>query len=112
MILKASERGGGKQLALHLLNDRDNDHVEVHDIRGFIAGDLVGVMKEAHAVSKGTRCQNFLFSVSLNPPDTETVSTDVFETTIERIESTNGLAGHPRVIVFHEKEGRRHAHAV
>lgn len=112
MILKASERGGGKQLALHLLNDRDNDHVEVHDIRGFIAGDLVGAMKEAHAVSKGTRCQNFLFSVSLNPPATENVGIEVFEEAIDRIETKNGLTDHPRAIVFHEKEGRRHAHAV
>lgn len=28
------------------------------------------------------------------------------------IESRMGLSGHPRMIVFHEKEGRRHAHAV
>jgi len=112
LILKASERGGGKQLALHLLNQRDNEHVEVHDIRGFIAGDLIGAMKEAYAVSKGTRCQKHLFSVSLNPPATEKVGIDVFEKAIEKIELKNGLTGHPRVIVFHEKEGRRHAHAV
>jgi len=112
LILKASERGGGKQLALHLLNNRDNEHVEIHDIRGFVAGDLVGAMKEAYAVSKGTRCQKFLFSVSLNPPKSENVGIDVFEKTIERIEAKNKLTGHPRVIVFHEKEGRRHAHAV
>lgn len=112
MILKASERGGGKQLALHLLNTSDNEHVELHEIRGFVSGDLLGAMQEAHAVSKGTRCQKFLFSVSLNPPETENVGLDVFEKTVERIEAENGLAGHPRAIVFHEKEGRRHAHAV
>ncbi len=112
MILKASERGGGKQLALHLLNDYDNEHVEVHDIRGFVAGDLIGAMKEAYAVSKGTQCQKFLFSVSLNPPEAENVGIEIFEKTIERIEQKNGLAGHARVVVFHEKEGRRHAHAV
>lgn len=112
MILKASERGGGKQLALHLLNSSENEHVEVHDIRGFVSGDLVGAMKEAHAVSAGTRCQKFLFSVSLNPPQTEYVGIEVFEKTIARIEEKNGLVDHPRAIVFHEKEGRRHAHAV
>lgn len=31
---------------------------------------------------------------------------------INRIEEANGLTGQPRMIVFHEKEGRRHAHAV
>ena len=78
MILKASERGGGKQLALHLLNTSDNEHVELHEIRGFVSGDLLGAMQEAHAVSKGTRCQKFLFSVSLNPPETENVGPDGF----------------------------------
>ncbi|MBV1900710.1 MAG: hypothetical protein KUG56_03455 [Kordiimonadaceae bacterium] len=69
-------------------------------------------MKEAHAVSLGTRCKQFLFSVSLNPPPNENVGVDVFESTIDQIEERNNLSGQPRVIVFHEKEGRRHAHAV
>lgn len=112
MILVASERGGGKQLAQHLLNDRDNEHVELHELRGFVSDDLTGAMKEAYAVSKGTRAKNFLFSVSLNPPEREDVPVQVFEDTIERIEKANGLDGHARAIVFHEKEGRRHAHAV
>ncbi|MGD1886806.1 MAG: relaxase/mobilization nuclease domain-containing protein, partial [Cohaesibacteraceae bacterium] len=112
MILKASERGGGKQLALHLLNTQDNEHVEVHELRGFVSDDLTGAMKEAYAVSKGTRAKNFLFSVSLNPPEREDVPVQVFEDAIDRIEQANGLDGHARAIVFHEKEGRRHAHAV
>ncbi len=36
----------------------------------------------------------------------------VFEDAAQRIEQTMGLEGQPRVIAFHEKEGRRHAHAV
>lgn len=42
----------------------------------------------------------------------EDVSIDVFEKAIEEVEAKNNLAGQPRVIVFHEKDGRRHAHAV
>ena len=60
----------------------------------------------------GTRCNQYLFSVSLNPPETEKVETDVFEQAISRIEERMGLQDQPRVIVFHEKEGRRHAHCV
>ena len=112
MILKASQRGGGKQLGQHLMRTDDNEHVEVHEIRGFISNDVVGAFKEAHACSKGTKCKQFLFSVSLNPPQDEQVPVDVFENTINRIEENNNLNDHPRVIVFHEKEGRRHAHAV
>lgn len=112
MILKASQRGGGKQLGLHLMKTQDNEHIEVHEIRGFVSDDIVGAMKEAYAVSKGTKCKQFLFSVSLNPPPQERVGVDVFESAIQRIEQRTGLEGHPRVVVFHEKEGRRHAHAV
>ena len=112
MILKASQRGGGKQLALHLLKTEENEHVEVHDIRGFVSGDLLGALTEAHAISKATKCKQFLFSVSLNPPPQEKVEISTFEDAIQRIEVKNGLSGQPRAIVFHEKEGRRHAHAV
>lgn len=65
MILKASQRGGGKQLAIHLLRTDENEHVEVHEVSGFVAQDVMGAMAEAYAVSKGTRCKQHLFSVSL-----------------------------------------------
>lgn len=112
MILKASQRGGGKQLGHHLTRTDDNEHVEIHEIRGFVSDDVTGAFKESYAVSKGTKCKQHLFSVSLNPPETEQVPVDVLENTIDRIEKKNNLHEHPRVVVFHEKEGRRHAHAV
>ncbi|WP_256923966.1 hypothetical protein [Sphingomonas sp. IBVSS2] len=46
MILKASQRGGGMALAAHLLK-AENEHVEIHEIRGFVSDDLKGAMKEA-----------------------------------------------------------------
>ncbi|WP_456386603.1 relaxase/mobilization nuclease domain-containing protein [Profundibacter sp.] len=111
MILKASQRGGGMQLAVHLLKP-ENEHVELHEISGFVADDLASAFKEVHAISKGTRCKQFLFSLSLNPPELENVPVAVFEDVIARIEAKIGLAGQPRAIVFHEKQGRRHAHCV
>ncbi len=112
MILKGSQRGSALKLAVHLLNERDNDHVEVHELRGFSADDLRGALREADAIAKGTKCQQFLFSLSFNPPETERVSVDQFEAAIEKAESALGLSGQARAIVFHEKEGRRHAHVV
>ena len=111
MILVGNQRGGGKQLALHLLKE-ENDHVHVHELRGFVAQDLRGALNEAYAVSRGTRCKQYLFSLSLNPPSSAEVGTADFEAAVERIEKALGLDGQPRAIVFHEKEGRRHAHAV
>ncbi len=112
MILKGSQRGGARQLALHLLKTTENEHVELHEVRGFMAEDVLGALREAEAVSKGTRCKQPLFSVSLNPPEHATARIGDFEQAIEAIEERNGLSGQPRVVVFHEKEGRRHCHAV
>lgn len=112
MILVASQRGGAKQLGLHLLRTDENEHVEVHEISGFVSEGVVEALKEAQAVAKATRCKQYLFSVSLNPPETERVDIDAFEKALSRIEDANGLTGQPRVVVFHEKEGRRHCHAV
>ncbi|NKE48622.1 relaxase [Roseomonas frigidaquae] len=112
MILKASQRAGGKQLAVHLLRDDENDHVELHQIRGFVADDLTGALREAYAVSRGTKCTQYLFSVSFSPPQEEKVSVATFESAIDELERRVGLSGQPRVIVFHEKNGRRHAHCV
>ena len=112
MILKASQRGGAKQLGLHLLKMTENERVEVHEVRGFISDDVMDAMHEAYAVSRGTKCRQFLFSVSLNPPETENVRIEVFEQALAKIEERNGLTDQPRIIVFHEKEGRRHCHAV
>lgn len=112
MILVGSQRGGANQLAAHLQNILDNDHVTVEQIRGFMADDLKGAFNEAQAVSKGTRCKQFLFSLSLNPPKDANASIDQFMEAIERAEERLGLVGQPRAVVFHEKEGRRHAHAV
>ena len=77
-----------------------------------LADDLSGAFKEAFAISRGTRCKQFLFSLSLSPPETENVPVDVFDDAIEAIEEKLGLSGQPRAVVFHEKDGRRHAHCV
>lgn len=112
MILKAKERGDAPQLAQYLLAERDNDHVELHDVRGFASDDLVAAFHEAEAIASGTRCRNHLFSISLNPPQGEQVSVEEFERAIEAVEKKMGLEDQPRAVVFHEKDGRRHAHVV
>lgn len=111
MILQGNKRGGAKQLALHLVKD-ENDFVEIHELRGFVSDALMGALNEAYALSRGTKAKQFLFSLSLNPPIGEKATTKDFEDAIERVEKKLGLSGQPRAIVFHEKQGRRHAHAV
>lgn len=111
MILKGSQRGGARQLSVHLLKD-ENEHVDLVELRGFMASDLTGALDEAHAIAKGTKCQQFLFSLSLNPPSDQVLSNEAFQKAADAVEERLGLNNQPRAIVIHEKEGRRHAHAV
>ncbi|MEM6889980.1 MAG: relaxase/mobilization nuclease domain-containing protein [Pseudomonadota bacterium] len=113
MIIKASQRGGALQLARHLLKTEENEHVEVYELRGFATEhSLSNALHEVAAIAKGTRCSQPIFSVSLNPPESETAPVQAFEDAAARIEQALGLGDQPRAIVFHEKEGRRHAHVV
>jgi len=112
MILHGNQRGGGRQMALHLLNVDSNEHVDVHEISGFASDDILGALNEAYAISKATKCKQFMYSASFNPPMDANVPIEVFVDAINRAEKKLKLAGQPRVIVFHEKEGRRHAHCV
>ncbi|TAA53917.1 relaxase/mobilization nuclease domain-containing protein [Shinella sp. JR1-6] len=111
MILNGNQRGGHGDLARHLMKP-ENEHVEIHEIRGFVSETVAGAFKEAHAISRGTKCTQFLYSLSLSPPAAENVPMKVFEDAIDAVENKLGLSGQPRVVVFHEKQGRRHAHCV
>ena len=112
MILNGNQRGGGLKLAAHLNNEIENDHVELYELRGFCSQSLRGALQEADAIAKGTQCKQYLFSLSFSPPETENVPIADFEAAILEAEQKLGLTGQPRAIVFHEKSGRRHAHAV
>jgi hypothetical protein len=112
MILKGSQRGGAANLVRHLLRADENEHVELYELSGFVAEDLPGALQEIYAVSRGTRCEQYMFSVSLNPPERESVPIEYFDKAIADIENDLGLSGQPRAVIFHEKEGRRHAHCV
>jgi hypothetical protein len=111
MMLVGNQRGGARDLAVHLMK-AENEHIELYELRGFAAQSLPGALNEAHALSRGTKCRQFLYSLSVNPPETARVSTTDFIKAIDRAEKALGLEGQSRAIVFHEKKGRRHAHAV
>lgn len=116
MILVGNQRGGAYDLARHLMKT-ENERVEVHDVRGFIASDLLGAFRESHAISRSTQCKQHLYSLSLSPPKGANVSNAAFEKAVQSAEERLGLIGQPRALVFHEKRGndgelRRHAHAV
>lgn len=116
MILVGNQRGGGADLARHLIK-AENERVVVHEVRGFACNDLAGAFQESYAMSRATRCKQHLYSLSLNPPKEAEASPELLIDAVNRVEERLGLSDQPRAIVFHEKYGadgelRRHAHAV
>ena len=97
MIFKASKRSGSRQLGSHLLKTEENEHVEIHEVSGFISDTVMGAMNEAYAAARGTKCKQYLFSMSLSPPAHESVRVEVCEKVIGDIEDRLGLTGQPRV---------------
>jgi len=114
MIPFASQRGGGQDLATHLLNEYDNEIAEVAHLRGAIASDLHGAFKEWEVQADVlTRCEKYLYSLSINPdPAQGPLTRDQYMDYIGRTEEALGLKDQPRAVVFHIKEGREHCHVV
>lgn len=114
MIPFASQRGGGQDLATHLLNAHDNELAELVDMRGAVADDLHGAFKEWEVQAQSlTRCDKYLYSMSINPdPSQPPLSRDQYMDYIRRTEESLGLSEQPRAIVFHTKHGREHCHVV
>lgn len=77
--MKAKERGNAPQLARYLLAMRDNEHVELYGMPGFISDDLVEAFGEADAIARGTRCEKYPFSMSFNPPEGADIQTLGFD---------------------------------
>jgi MobA/VirD2-like, nuclease domain len=110
MILHGNARGGGRELAVHLMRTDENEHVQVHDVSGFMSENVRGAFQEVEALAKGTRCRKPLFSLSLSPTKDANASAKDFEQAIAKAEDALGLSGQPRVIVFHEKGEHRDRH--
>ena len=113
MILKASQRGGGAGPGRASDAHDENEHV-----RAARAARLRRRRSERRVQgSRGDQPRHEVPPVSVLPVAQPARSrrgsrSSDFEAAIDRIEERLGLEGQPRAIVFHEKEGRRHAHCV
>lgn len=116
MLLDGNSRGGGSDLARHLMKP-ENERIEVIEMRGFVSDDLKGAFLESYAISKGTRCKQHLFSMSIDPPIGADIDDNDYVDAANRVEVKLSLTNQPRTIVRHWKRGkdgvvRAHAHAV
>lgn len=118
MVIKGSSRGQTgrdcRRLAEHLLNGEENERVELVGLRGAVAADLHGALREWRAVSLGSRTRRCLYHASINVGRDELARMDRrrWAESVEALERRLHLQGRPRAVVAHEKHGRRHLHVV
>ena len=112
MIIKGTSCAGAKRLATHLTRTDTNERAEVKDIRGVVAEDLLGALREMESVAAGARTTKPFYHGSINTRENERLTDEQRMHAIDKLEAALGLTGQARVIVIHEKEGREHCHIV
>jgi Relaxase/Mobilisation nuclease domain len=112
VIIKGGSRRRGAQLAAHLLRTDQNEKVELREVRGTVATDLLGALDEIEATATGTRCRKPFYHASISPPPDRSLTARQWSHAIDTLERALGLKGQPRVVVAHVKGKRQHVHVV
>jgi hypothetical protein len=89
-----------------------NERAELAEVRGVVAEDLPGALREMEAVAAGTRSTKPFYHASINTRADEPLTDTQRAEAIDRLETALGLTGQSRVVVIHRKEGREHCHIV
>jgi hypothetical protein len=89
-----------------------NERAEVKEIRGVVAQDLSGALREMEAVAAGARTNKPFYHGSINTRADERLTDEQRMYAIDKLEAALGLTGQPRVVVVHEKKDREHFHIV
>lgn len=118
MICKATKVSSIKHagaLATHLQRTDENDWATVISIDGTARpDDLAASLKSMQRATELTRGKTGLFHLAISPRDEEghRMKVEDWETCVRAAEQEFGLAGQPRAVVMHQKEGGIHIHAV
>jgi hypothetical protein len=112
VIVKGTSCAGASRLATHLTRTDTNERAEVKEVRGVVAEDLLGALREMESVAAGARTTKPFYHGSINTREDERLTDEQRAYAIDKLEAALGLTGQPRVVVVHEKEGREHCHIV
>lgn len=89
-----------------------NERAEVIEVRGTLATDAKGAIKEMAEVAAGSRCGDFLYHLQINPEKGDRLTPEQWRRAVEIAEKKLGLENHQRVVFAHIKDGREHYHVV
>jgi hypothetical protein len=112
MVIKGSARGGAASLAQHLQRTDTNERMELRELRGVMAEDLDGALREMEAVASGARSARHFYHASINTRADEVMTPEQWQQAVDRLEQELDLTDQPRAVVAHVKEGRAHVHVV
>lgn len=112
MVIRGKARGNGRQLGRYLLSTKENDRVEVIEIRGTASTDLVKALVEMNMTSELTRTDKGLYHAQINPAIGEDdLTNDQWIKAADILGEELKLNG-KRALVVHFKNNRKHAHVV
>jgi hypothetical protein len=110
MIISGGSRANWRYFARHLTNAKDNDRVEVIELRGLAADSVFEAFREMDEIARWTRCGNFFYHGDINPREGDSMTREQAVIAADRLQKNLGLEGQPRIMVEHVKEGRQHWH--
>lgn len=110
-VIRGKPRGNGRQLGHYLLNSKENERIEVIEVRGTASQDVVKACVEINLMSELTKTDKGIYHGIFNPAIGEdNLSRDQWIMAADILEKELGLENKKRVIVLHTKKGRTHAH--
>ena len=113
MIVKGKARANGRQLAAYLLAQGDNEQKpELVEQAAYDGMDLDFALRALEAEAIGTRCRKPLYHAQIVPGPGEHLTREQFAEAVAMLEEQLGLAGQPRIVVSHIKNGTEHQHIV
>lgn len=113
MIIQGGRAGNVGFWASHLIRTDTNERARIVELRGVLADDLKGALREMQAVAGASRCdENFFYQANINPRADERLTPEQWQRVIDRLEANLGFTDHPRIVIEHVKEGRQHHHMI
>ena len=110
MIISGGSRANWKYFAGHLTNTKENERVEVIELRGFAGDTVLDAFREMHDIARLTKCGNFFYHADINPREDDPMTREEAIEAADTLQENLGLEGQPRMLVEHVKDGRLHWH--
>ena len=112
MISKGTAHNNGARLARYITTAKEGERAELAELRGFASPDIVEAFRSVQAMADGTKIRQPFFHVQVRLAQGETLTSEQWRTTADRIERMLGLTDQPRAIAFHidERTGDKHMH--